>query len=56
MRSKKAVFTPIDFAGETNWVASNRAAKRFLQSNSIINLAKKHEVNIIKEDNLLILN
>lgn len=56
LRNKKAVFTPVYFKNEVNWVAANRAAKRFLKSNRIKNLAKLNDVNIIEDEKLLILN
>jgi len=49
LKNKKAVFIRQFMGDNTYYLASNRAARRFLQSNKVINLAKKHDLDITAE-------
>jgi len=49
-RNKKAFFITANYGGEVEYIASNRAARRFINSKHVIKFAQKHGVNISFEE------
>lgn len=54
LTNQKAVFGHVDMDGLRHYIALNRAAKRFLASNKILNLAKANKIQIDLAEGMLL--